>query len=795
VPERLPPRPLAGAPARAFSPDRLGRDLRAALLAPPALPRRLRLRAEALIQTFGDRLARTTARESDLGTRYHLAPGFLALGIATYFWTSSEPLPWIAAGLAILLGLVLLRLPVHGRHHFALVSACLFLAGMAAAQWRTQRAEAPMITAFAVADLSGLVLAVDRNRGGGARYLLRPEAISGFAADALPSRIRISAPRNGEPFAPGERIEGRARIQPLPGPAIPGGYDFRFFAAYDGLGGTGYFFRPPRLAAGPGIAANLAERTEIAINRLRDGIAARIRARLDAQSGGLAVALITGDRTGISTSDQDNLRKSGLAHILSISGLHMALVALTVIGSVRFLGAALPALALHYPLRKWAAVAGLVAATLYLTISGGSVPTQRSWLMIAVMIGALLADRRALTLRNVATAAILILLISPESLLEPGFQMSFAATGALIAGFGALSNWRHRRMGRRDISERGWVATGFVASGRFLGGIGLTSLMAGAATAIYSAWHFNQVTLLGLLGNGLAMPVVSLAVMPLALLSCLAMPFGFEAPFLWGYGVSLEWVTAIAAWVAGLGGADTVSASPSPALWLASMGLFLLIACATWPRWIGVILLACSLPMFGSLPPPDLLIAEDGRTVAVADGRGRLAPVWPRRNRFVTDIWLAAYSAQEPGSRERIVELCDRDLCILHPRTAFGSPIVWLVYAPAKLGEACEEADIVLAPRLRWVNCRGRQPQLILKRGDFERAGAHEIRLGAVLERQTPGGRQNWRIDVRSARNQPMRPWEQWFAIAEEPSREADSRPTRERNRPAQSNEAPDGLR
>ncbi len=724
-----------------------------------------------------DWFAATLAEERDTGTRYHLAPGFLALGVATYFSLHNEPLAWVVAAVALALAVAALQFRVHGAGHFLVVAAALFFAGMTAAQWRTARVAAPMIVTPVTAEISGRVIAVDRSRNGAPRYLLRPLAIAGLAAGSLPRLVRIGAPRGSDAFSVGDTISGRARIQPVPGPAMPGGYDFRFFAAYDGLAATGYFLRAPQITdsavAASGSIGSFLEACSIAINRLRQTVGSRIRATLGSGSAELAVALITGDRSAIPQKVQDDLRKSGLAHLLAISGLHMALVTLTVIGAIRAGAALVPALALRYPVRKWAAGFGLLAATFYLLLSGASVPTQRSWLMIAVMVFALMADRRALTLRNVSTAALAILLLTPESLLEPGFQMSFSATAALVAGFGLWSDWRQRRATRFNPEDRGWIFRTAANAIKFLGGIAATSLMAGTATSIYTAWHFHQVTLLGLLGNGLAMPVVSLATMPLALIACLAMPFGFEAPFLHAYGWSLQWVVAVAGWVAEFSDAQTVDASPALALAMASLGLFVLLALSTRLRWAGLAILLAALPLFGSAKKPQLLIAEDGRTVAIADAAGRLVPVWPKRNRFVRDIWLGAYSENSAGEREGRIGDCDRDLCILRPYSPAGVPVVWLVYAPDRLAEACRSADIVLAPRLRWVNCRDRKPRLILKRGDFEHAGTHAIRLIAdpKAANATQTGSDSWTVAIETARGQPNRPWEQWFAIPEPPDK------------------------
>src|SRR5208282_2833715 len=240
---------------------------------------------------------------------------------------------------------------------------------------------------------------------------------------------------------------------------------------------------------------------------------------------------------------------SGVGHVLSVSGYHMALVAGVVFFILRAGFALVPGLALRRPVKKWAAAAALAAAACYLVLSGAEVATQRSFIMTAVVLIGVMADRPALTLRTIAVAALAVLLLAPEAVVHPSFQMSFAATLALIAAY-----------------ERGipWIAAGADTSlgarvalwgAREAGFLMLASLVAGFATMPYAAYHFHRLAPYGVLANLLAMPVISALSMPAGLLALVAMPFGFDGPLWQLMGVGIDWMIMVATWVAHLPGA------------------------------------------------------------------------------------------------------------------------------------------------------------------------------------------------------------------------------------------------
>jgi competence protein ComEC len=400
------------------------------------------------------------------------------------------------------------------------------------------------------------------------------------------------------------------------------------------------------------------------------------------------------------------------------------LVTLTVISLLRFLLALSPRLALHYPVRKWAVASGFVSATFYLFLSGAEVATQRSYLMIAIMLLAMLIDRRAMTMRNVALAALLILLVTPEAVLEPGFQMSFAAAGALVSAYGALARFRQDRLGRRESTGPRFGHAGTVAA--YAGGLIFTSLVAGLATGLFAAWHFHRIAPMGLVANLIASPIISVVMMPAALGSVLLMPYGLEKLALVPMGYSVDAVVAISDWVNQFPVLEATGMQPLALLASGGTGFLILMLLNTRLRLAGLLPVAAMALFAGSARPPDLIISQSGKAVGMADANGQLALLYDKRDRFIADIWKRAWPHGGVGDAASLKKACDKDHCIA---VSPGGVRVELVYKPDLLDGACESADILVAPRLRFVDCDGRKPGLILKRDDFDAKGVHVVRF------------------------------------------------------------------
>ncbi len=501
---------------------------------------------------------------------------------------------------------------------------------------------------------------------------------------------------------------------------MPGGYDFARVAYYAGIGAVGFAYgaaKPTMLGPAP-----LAVRLGQPLAHLRDLIRRRIEAALPGDGGHLAAALVTGDRGGIAQSTQDAMRASGLAHMLAISGLHMALIAGTAFWLIRALLALSAGLALNRPIKKWAAAGALAVAAVYLGISGAGIATQRAFVMLAFMLVAVMLDRPAITLRNVALAAFVILVLAPESITTASFQMSFAATVALVAGYEALTVWRERRL---QLDMRG--ATGVLGRlRRATTSLVVTSLIAGLATAPLAAFHFQRVAPLTLVANLAAMPVVGTIVMPMALAALVLMPFGLEALPLAVMGWGLDWVTAVArqvaAWSAGHG---VVSAMPLLSLGLIGSGFLWL---ALWrERWrlAGLVPMALALPLALAASHPDVLIDDRGITVAVRGTEGLYAVVNGKGEDFVVDNWLRAdgdgRDAKEPALKTDVA--CDALGCVA-PLGKDGAKVAVGGSARA-LHEDCRLATVVVSRFAASAACRN--AAVVVDAQDVARHGAHAL--------------------------------------------------------------------
>ena len=332
--------------------------------------------------------------------------------------------------------------------------------------------------------------------------------------------MRVSV-RKGTAPPVGAFVEFKARLSPPLAPLRPGGYDFARDLYFQRIGASGFVLGAIKTAEPP-----VAARAAAALRGRRSTACAtpstRIRAALPGDAGAIASALITGKRDAISTPVNDAMYISGLGHVLSISGYHMAVVAGVVFFVLRALLALLPALASRHPIKKWAALAALAAAAFYLVLSGAEVATQRAFIMMAIVLVGVMVDRPALTLRTLALAALGVLLLAPEAVVHPSFQMSFAATLALVAAYERGLPWTSG--GGRHAARRARRAVGRARDRRAV----LASLVAGLATTLYAAYHFHRLAPYGVLANLLAMPIVSVWVMPPGCSALLALPFGFD---------------------------------------------------------------------------------------------------------------------------------------------------------------------------------------------------------------------------------------------------------------------------
>lgn len=498
--------------------------------------------------------------------------------------------------------------------------ACLAL-GWAAGGLRAWRAPPSAFAASVEAQLDGVALTVDASASGRPRLLVAVETISEGPA---PRRARVTLAASAPDVAPGMIVSLRARLSPPSGPAEPGGFDFAEMLRFQELDAIG-------VARGPVLARGRENGLRFRLARFRRSLALALRARIEGRAGGLAAALAVGDRSGVSRETRETLRDANLSHLLSISGLHMAMAAGLAFAGARAALAATPWLRHRLPIKPSAAAVGLAAGAAYLALSGGATPTQRAFAMAAVAFVGIMLNRPGVTMRALALAALVILAITPDAALTAGFQLSFAATLALVAAFEAA-----RRLG--------WTTPPQTLRGRALrwfGALALASLVAGLATAPIAAFHFQRAAPWGLPANLAAMPVMSLVVAPALAAAGLAAPFGFSAPFLWVAGQGLEAILAIAETAAAWPGAHrlTGAARPEALPLYAAGGLWLCLWRGPW-RFFGVAGMLTA-ALVWSAPRPELLVANGGRAIGVMTDQGRAVDA-SRRSDFLVAQWLRA---------------------------------------------------------------------------------------------------------------------------------------------------------
>jgi competence protein ComEC len=601
------------------------------------------LRRDAVAQPRVDRPKLAASERAGL---FVWVPVCLAGGIALWFALSRplRPTEWlglIALSMMALMVIFLARSSARSGRlgwqsaealRLVCVAVILIALGTGLAALRSAQVAAPVLGWRYYGPIEGRVVQIDRSARDRIRLTLDQVVLVDVRPNRTPARVRLSLMgKDGSLPEIGQPVRVTGSLGPPPGPAAPGSFDFRSYAWFQGLGAIGYTRNPVEVLGPP-------EGGGWRMQRARMAISTAIQSRIDGQAGAVAAALMTGDRSGIEERTNVVMRDSNLYHIISISGLHMSMLSGFIYAALRLALAGMIATGLPLPQasHKLAAFGALLGATGYLWLSGGGVATERAFVMIAVMLIAIICDRRAMSLRTVALAATLILVYSPESLASPGFQMSFAATIALILSYGP---WR-------QISPHipFWL--------RPVAMLVISSLVAGLATAPIAAAHFQRMAHYGILANLLTVPVMGALVMPSGVIAALLAPLGLAAPALWLMGIGTEWMLWVAAFVQGLGGAVTALPLPPPVvLPLTGFGAAVAVLCwrggsmlrrltpgsCGFAAGLAMIMLGCGL--WGLADRPRLLIASEGQAAGLMTDTGR-ALSKATGGAYVTATWL-----------------------------------------------------------------------------------------------------------------------------------------------------------
>ncbi|WP_193378001.1 ComEC/Rec2 family competence protein [Sphingomonas elodea] len=662
--------------------------------------------------------------EAERGQLPLWVPIAFGAGIAGWFLLG-EPRHW--AGLIVLaLGVTVAGAILPGRAGRALLLAGLLVAaGCAAIWWRAEQVSAPVLGRPVVATFDAAVLRVDSLSARGlVRLVLAPVG----RAD-LPPRLRVNVETADVPpgLGPGASITLRARLVPPPGPSVPGAYDFRRVAWFDRLGATGKALDPVILRRAPPRAAK----------DLRAALSAHIESRLPGSAGGIASALATGDEGAISEADSEAMRRAGLAHLLSVSGLHVtAVTGAAMLGVLRLLALS-PWLALRIRLPLVAAGAGALAAIGYTWLTGGQVPTIRSCVAALLVLVALSLGREALTLRLVAAGAMLVLLLWPESLAGASFQLSFTAVAAIVALH--ESPYMRRWFEAREEGLAGRLARG-------AGSLLLTGILVELALMPIGLFHFHKGGVYGALANIVAIPLTTFVVMPLEALALVADLVGAGAPFWWLTGKAMT----LLLWIA-----HAVAAAPGSVAVLPGMPVGAFAGMIAGGLWLGLwrtrIRLAGLVPLaVGALwawatPAPDLLVTGDGRHAALRMPDGSFALLRARAGDFTRAV-LGENGGVEADAlallENRPDARCSPDLCVADiaggrrlwrvAATRSAYPVAW-----RDLVAVCAASDVVVSERRLPRACRPRW--LRLDRATLARTGGVAVGFASGTVRTVAG--------------------------------------------------------
>ncbi|MER9302283.1 ComEC/Rec2 family competence protein [Mesorhizobium sp. M0496] len=588
-------------------------------------------------------VAAAAGLELDRGVAFLLVPVCLASGAIGYFSLAAEPDFAKPVAVVILAGLCALISRSWPRTHLCFMAALLCVLGLLAAKVETWRAGTQMLGSEISTQVTGRIVSVDRMESGRIRLTIDVTSTARPKLRYAPERVRLSTRKIPADMTAGSLITGYARLLPPTGPVRPDSYDFSFDSYFAGIGGSGFFLGNPKLVVTDDYMP-LAARLSSGIEKAREAIADHIRGSVGGAEGEIAAALIVGVRAGIPDEINEAMRRTGIYHIISISGLHMALVAGTIMGLLRGAFALFPDFSARRPVKKYAAAAALFSIAAYLIISGVVVAAERSFIMLAVMLIAVLFDRAALTMRNLAISAIAVIVVSPHEVVGPSFQMSFAATAALV---GAYAGWADHRAGKARPPPPKRSLPSFLTR-KFLlaaGGLSMTSIIAGGATALFAIWHFQRVSPLSLFANLAIMPIVTV-VMFLAVASALLMPFGLDWPALYLMGKGLTLMIAISGWISERSPVDAVGLISQQSVLLVAIALVIATMATTWLRLAALPFALAGLLTVSDTRTPDVLISEDARLVALPIGGGELAVSRARPNEFTVDNWKRALTSE-----------------------------------------------------------------------------------------------------------------------------------------------------
>ncbi len=662
-------------------------------------------RLAASLTAFRRHVERAAETEVALRRPFLWLPVAAGAGAIAYLTAERDPSLWLVLPAALACGWLAWRTREHRAVFFAFCALCAFFAGELSAAWRTARVAAPVIERTTIATVEGFVEQMDFRRKG-ARFVLAVHKAEGLAPDATPARVRLTT-RRTPPFEAGTYVRLKARLLPPARASLPGGYDFARDAYFARLGAVGNTLGKIESLTAP-VAPSLELEALMALDRGRNALSRRIDSVIGGESGAILVSMVTGKRDLMSGEANEVIREAGLSNMIAISGQQMTLVAAICFVGLRRILALSPTLVLRYPIKKWAAFGAVFLAIFYDLSTGSSVSTDRAMFMTLILLGAVLLDRQALSMRNLALAALAVIVTEPEALFGASFQLSFAAVAALVAVYearlDAMAREReqlYRPTLRDGIREkhRPRVDAFMRLTRNGFGAMVLTTLCATAATASF---------------------VVGFLVVPGSLLGALLSPLGLDAWIWSGLGLVMDGIMTAARVAGHLPGATLHL--PAFAPWAIVFLSLAVLSVVLWRTWtFRAMAIPFALVGFVGVTAGqafDVAIAPTGEAVALRGPDGKLTVIGSRPSLFAAEQWLRADADGRAGREAVRKAACDETGCIGELQ---NGRILALVLDKAAFAEDCVRADIVVTPRFAPIGCAA---SLVIDRDTLRQTGA-----------------------------------------------------------------------
>jgi competence protein ComEC len=643
------------------------------------------------------------------------SPVWCSFGVGLYFNLTWQPsLGYISPTVLLLFLWIALRFrSVSDLFQTFVTILLLFSVGFTASIIREELVKAPVLQKRSFVSATATVVSV--SRGLKKEKIVFKDLI--FSKAEIPNlkTIRVSNRIRKTEIAPGDRVAVSAILLPPPPPAYPGAYDFQRDLYFKGIGAVGFTIRPMEILP----SDNEVDFSPLKwIEQIRFDVNRSVQDISPEDTAGFALAIMTGDRQLLSKKVVEDMRASGLAHLLAISGLHMGMFGGIIFFSIRFGMALMPKVALSQNIKKWAALGAILGLCGYLSVSGMSISATRAFLMILLVFLAVCFDRTAISLRNIAFAALCILLLKPESLLGASFQMSFAAVFCLIAIY--------EQYGTAYLSRSQDMGV-FRKSAHYLTGIVATSLIATIATAPFAIYHFGQLALLGVGANLVAVPLMGLWVMPWILITFIAMPFGLVEFPLAMASIGIRQILKIA---------DLTASAPVSTFSIGSYSSVLLIAIIVAAMWVFVWrgrlrVIAVPILIFGVAtqmlqPRPDILMSGSGKLSLVKVTENEPFVSTLRAEKFERIRWAKMFGykdLREVFNKQNEYIKCDVIGCLWE----IGARKIAFSKNTYSLSQDCKRVDILLSPYPVSDSCD--EPQLVIDKFDLWRNGTHALYL------------------------------------------------------------------